>query len=484
MGLGRISSPTRPIGVGCFCAAIIGLMATAAMGQQAALPDFTGAERSRLQVLSPALVVPLPPLAQPEQVAPLGQPEQVSRPAGESIALAGTTLAELENLALRCNPTLAQAASRVAAARGRWVQAGLYPNPTAGYVGAEIGNEGRGGQQGGYVGQEIVTAGKLRLSRSVAQQEVCQAEWELQSQRQRVLTDVRRGFYDALVAQRAVELAEQLLRIGEEGVRSTEALLKAQEVARADVLQAQIEADTARILLQQAKSRHAAAWRNLAAVVGAGAMRPAPLAGEPWENLPTLRWEDAYNRLLAESPELAAAHAGVARAQATLSRECAKRVPNLDVMAAVQYDNATEYTWATVQAGVPLPIFNRNQGNIHRAQAELAAARADVQRVHLDLQQRLAAVFEQYTTARYQVEKYSRDILPNARASLDLATKGYQQGEYNYLFLLTAQRTYFHTNLVYLDSLRELRAAATAIEGNLLEGSLRATDVDGHGDEP
>ena len=93
------------------------------------------------------------------------------------------------------------------------------------------------------------------------------------------------------------------------------------------------------------------------------------------------------------------------------------------------------------------------------------------------MQQRLAAVFEQYTNARYQVEKYSRDILPNAQASLESGQSGYRQGEYNYLFLLTAQRTYFQTNLTYLDALRELRAAATAIEGNLLSGSLQAGEA-------
>jgi cobalt-zinc-cadmium efflux system outer membrane protein len=167
----------------------------------------------------------------------------------------------------------------------------------------------------------------------------------------------------------------------------------------------------------------------------------------------------------------------VARAHATVERECAQRVPNIDLQTAVQYDNATKYTWATVQAGVPMPLFNRNQGNIRRAEAELMAAKSEVQRVELDLQQRLAAVFEQYTTARYQVEKYSRDILPIAQSSLDLANKGYQQGEYNYLFLLTSQRTYFQTNLVYVDALRELRNASTAIEGNLLSGSLQMGDA-------
>jgi outer membrane protein, heavy metal efflux system len=90
---------------------------------------------------------------------------------------------------------------------------------------------------------------------------------------------------------------------------------------------------------------------------------------------------------------------------------------------------------------------------------------------------RLAEVFQQYTTALYQVEKYTRDILPKAQASLTLTTSGYRQGEYGYLSLLMAQRTYFQTNLIYLDALRELRTAATAIEGNLLSGSLQAGDA-------
>jgi cobalt-zinc-cadmium efflux system outer membrane protein len=391
------------------------------------------------------------------------------------------TLAELEEMAIRCNPTVAQAANRVEAARGRCVQVGLYPNPVAGYIGAEIGNEGQGGQQGSFVGQEIVTAGKLRLNRSVAEQEVRQAEWAWQSQRQRVLTDVRRSFYDVLVAQRTMELTEQLLRIGEEGVRSTESLMKAKEVARADLLQARIEAESARVLLERARNRHAASWRNLAAVVGAATMPPRPLAGEAWDGLPVLTWEDTYSRLLAQSPQLAAARAGVARAQATVNREYAQRVPNIDLQAAVQYDNATRDTFATIQAGVPMPIFNRNQGNIRRAQAELLAAQNEVQRVQLELQQRLAEVFQQYATGLYQVEKYTRDILPNAKASLTLTTSGYRQGEYSYLSLLVAQRTFFQTNLTYLEALRELRSAATAIDGNLLSDSLQAGETSDRG---
>jgi outer membrane protein, heavy metal efflux system len=91
----------------------------------------------------------------------------------------------------------------------------------------------------------------------------------------------------------------------------------------------------------------------------------------------------------------------------------------------------------------------------------------------MGLQQRLAVVFEQYETAHQQVQKYTQNILPNAQESLNLVRSGYQQGEFNYLMLLTAQRTYFQTNLAYLDALHDLRTATTALEGNLLSDSLQ-----------
>ena len=439
--------------------------------------------------LRPALAqppeAPVPPTLASGGAHPVFVTAPASSPPGNPIgygpptatgksSVSGMTLAELEEIAQRCNPTLAEAAARVEAARGNCVQVGLYPNPVGGYIGAEIGNEGRAGQQGGFLSQEVVTAQKLQLNRSVAAQQVRQAQYAWEIQRQRVLTDVRRSFYDVLVAQRAVELTEQLARIGEEGIKSAEALMKAKEVARADLLQARIEADTAKVLLERARNHHLAAWRNLAAVANVANMAPRPLAGDVQDGLPQLTWDETVGRLLAQSPELANAQTGVARAQAALSRECAGRVPNVELQAAVQYDNATMDTFATVQVGVPIPLYNRNQGNIYKAQSELLAAQREVQRVQLALQQRLAVVFEQYTNARYQVEKYSRDILPNAEASLKLTNSGYTQGEYSYLSLLTAQRTFFQTNLTYLDALRDLRASATTIEGNLLSDSLQA----------
>jgi outer membrane protein, heavy metal efflux system len=403
----------------------------------------------------------------------LAQPESALQPGPSSTSQQGMTLTDWEALAERSNPTLAQAAARVEAARGEGVQAGLYPNPRIGYHATEIGDEGQGGQQGGFISQEFVTANKLQRNREVANQSVQQALWACQAQRDRVMGDVRRAFYEVLVAQQTVALSEQLVRVGDEGVRAAEALFGAKEVSRVDVLQARIEADSARIFAEKARNRHFAAWRNLAVVAGATDVQPTTLVGELQDATTQLTWEESLNRILNASPVLAEARANISHAEAVLSRECAARVPNVDMLAGLAYDNATRDTIAEVQIGIPLPVFNRNQGNIRKAQAELVAARSEAHRTTLELQQRLAAVFEQYQNARCQVDKYSHEILPNAQTSLDLVTAGYRQGEFNYVTLLTAQRTFFQANLAYVDAVRDLRSAVVAIDVNLLGDSLQ-----------
>ncbi len=131
---------------------------------------------------------------------------------------------DLESIAVANNPTVARANARVQAAQANWTQVGLYPNPTGGYSTAEIGEEGTAGQQGGMIGQEIVLGHKLKLNRAIAAQEVRQAEHEREVQTLRVLNDVRTQFYNVLIAQQKVALAERLSGIGDQGVSTTEKL--------------------------------------------------------------------------------------------------------------------------------------------------------------------------------------------------------------------------------------------------------------------
>ncbi|MHB8972728.1 MAG: TolC family protein [Pirellulaceae bacterium] len=225
------------------------------------------------------------------------------------------TIEQLEQMAAANNPTLAQAARRVQALQGEQVQVGLYPNPILGYMSEEMGERGRAGQHGMYLRQEIVTANKLGLNRAVVSREVQQAQWDLEMQQRRVGNAVRLQAYDVLAAQRTIEIAEELVAIGKTALETAEKLFQARQVSQVDVLQARVEANSARLQLVAARKTHEAAWRHLAMIVGIPAMQPASLADSLDDSLPELSWNQTVADLLEQSPQVAHARSGVDRAQ-------------------------------------------------------------------------------------------------------------------------------------------------------------------------
>jgi cobalt-zinc-cadmium efflux system outer membrane protein len=425
-------------------------------------------DRARVQPEPSRMAMLNPPSTAPAQVP---TPVQVPAPA-ESFCPTPRNLAELESLALCNNPTLAQAAARVRALQGKRMQAGLYPNPRVGYVGDEMGNDHSAGMQGASVGQTYITGGKLGLSQATVSKEIAQAQWSCRVQQLRVQSDVRLNYIEFLTARQAVELHGQLLDIGRAGLKAAESLHKAQEASRVDILQAKIEADTAAMQWRDAQSRKQAAARRLAAVLGLREVDLGQLEGNLESDPPDYTWEFAMERLRGQSPELARAKMGVQRTRLALEREFAGRKPDVDTEVRVLHNNENNDNIASLNVGVALPLFNRNQGNIVRAQAELNAACREVERVDLQLQERLSIAFRRYDDARNQVDAYARDLLPSAKQALDLVSSGYRQGEFPYLDLLTSQRTFFRVKMSYLDALKELQSSSILIEGMLLEGSL------------
>lgn len=382
------------------------------------------------------------------------------------------SLPEIEAAALAKNPTIAQLQAQVAAAEARWLQVGLPANPQIGYSGQQVGSKGLAEQDGVVVQMELVRLRKLRLNRAVASEEIALAEQHLAAQEMRVLTDARIGFYDVLAAQRRTELNEELVAISRQAVQTAERLLNAKEVSRVDLLQAKVDADQARILLANARQRARAAWRNLAAVIGEPEAEPVKLEGDLLGFTKAYEWDECLARLLSASPEIAAAAVNIDRADQALARARVENAPNLTVQGIVQHDNSLNAYNGAIQVTFPIPVLNRNQGNIRAAEHELFAAEQNLLRTELNLQKRLAPVFERYAAAREQAERYANDILPNAKESLELSQAAYRAGEVGFLPLLTAQRTFSETNLAYVEALRELWSASLEIDGLLLTGSL------------
>jgi len=382
------------------------------------------------------------------------------------------TLADLESIAIGNHPGLAAAAARINIARGKYVQAGLYPNPVAGYHATEIGNQSTAGQQGGFLSQRLITGGKLVLDQAMATKDVTSAQFQFHAQELRVLSDVRVRFYDALISQQRVVLTEKLAQIGDQLVEATEKLIEGRQGTENDLLQAEIRADESRILLDNARNQYLESWRRLITVAGVPSLRMTPLYGELESDLPVLDWENCSAQVLSGNPELNAARARVDRARIAIQRAKKEPVPNVDIFVSHRHHNVTDDNVTNVQVGIPLPVFDRNQGNICSAEAEWVAACHDVRRMELQLQDRLAVAFRQYANARQQAERYSTRMVPRAQQSLRLVTEGYQKGQVEYLTLLTAQSTYLQVSLSRLDSLLALRTASSVIASQLLTDSL------------
>ena len=384
------------------------------------------------------------------------------------------TLERLEQIALENNPTLRGSAARLAAAHGLRKQAGLYPNPIVGYQGMEIGNEGRTGQQGLFIRQEFVTAGKLQLNQAIAQQDIQRAEWLLEVQRYRVLNDVRTQFYEILTTQMRAKLADDLLRTAENGVEFARELVEAGEAIRPDVLRAENEVERIRILSETTQNRFRKAWWQLAALLGKPNLPPIPLDGQLEDDIPKFTWDGIRTHVVGKSPEMKIAQTEVERARYKLQREQVEPVPNITVQAGVHYDTTNHDTIAGVQIGLPIPVFNRNQGGIQAAQADFARAQQELARVEFALQDRLAEAFEKYRNAQLKAHRYHTVIMPKEKRSLDLIIEGKGLHEFSFLQVLTAQQSYFETCIEYVDALTELWRSVVQLRGLLIMDGLRS----------
>jgi cobalt-zinc-cadmium efflux system outer membrane protein len=391
----------------------------------------------------------------------------------------GWQLSDLEAIALANNPTLAQAQAHVRMARGRRIQSGLLPNPIVGYSADEIGDEGTAGKQGGFIEQEIPTAGKLRLNRLTFGHEESQERWALTAQRMTVLNSMHIAFYQTLAAQRLVAVREQLGKIAENGVQVTEQLKNVGQADAPDLLAVRIESRKAKVDLAEAQNRHRRMWAHLTALVGVPQLEMRPLVGALTTGQVPLDHDATWGMIVQESPEMQIAYTGVRRAQAALARASVEPIPNVFAGASVQRNYANDETLTGVQLGVNLPVFDRNQGNVLASQAALQHASREVDRVSLSLWSRFADSWERYETSRITASEYEREILPQSRESYDMYVQAFQRRAAAFPQVLISQRAYFEAQNDYLAAVAELKKAEVELNGLLLVDGLSQPEPHG-----
>jgi cobalt-zinc-cadmium efflux system outer membrane protein len=382
-------------------------------------------------------------------------------------------------LAEASNPTLAQVQRDIDRSQQQAHQVSLPPNPTIGYSGDHIrGGSYHGGEEGAFFSQEFVLGRKLALRRDIYRAEGRSNEFALEIQRARVRDDVGRAFFDTLTAQESVVIRDRLLKVALDADTNAHELERVGQADAADILNAEIAAEQAKIDFVAAQRSFLASFTQLATHAGQPSLMPHPLIGGLVEP-PDIDAEAMVNMDVQESPAVKRSQADVALAEARVKSARRESVPNLNVKAGEWYSgeelgstNKKAGPMSFVEAGVQIPLWNRNQGNIGAAQTELERSREDVLRIQLQTRNMAEPYAQQYQTARFTAERYRTEMLPRARRAYQLQAMKYQQMALAYPAVIAAQRMLFSLQLSYLHALEEEWRAAIALQNYTLTNGL------------
>src|SRR5262249_4417523 len=146
--------------------------------------------------------------------------------------------------------------------------------------------------------------------------------------------------------------------------------------------------------------------------------------------------------------------------------------PNVSIQASTGYNFETSNTVAGVQVGFQVPLWNRNQGSIQQAKADLARSQAEVARVELSLRARLASAFSRYETARETVRAYREVHIPKTQAARDILSEMYKKRRTPWIEVVKLEQTLYQVQSEYTQQLLALRKAEVEICGLLLVDGL------------
>ncbi len=409
----------------------------------------------------------------PSHIVGLQEPENPDQKTGADLPVADLLetarkseprkLDDFEQSALKKNPTLKQAHDIADESLALAHQAGLWPNPSIGYQGEQIrGGSFRGGEQGGFVQQNIVLGGKLRLRRNAFEEQHKADELGIEEQKLNVLGGVRLRFYEALAAQKGIEVSGQLLQVARDAAATAHQLANVGQADAPDVLQTEVEAEQAKLDFARAQRRYIRAFRTLATVSGEPDLTLALLQGD-LEHPPEIDIEHWIENALAESPSFKRAQQESKSAEAALARDKREVIPDLSLRAGAQQNRELDpgslrpigaQGFAT--ASIQIPLFNRNQGGVQATKLELERTRLESERMKLDLIQNVQPLLQQYALEKLEIERYRTQMIPRAQRAYELYLQKYRNMAAAYPEVIISQRTLFQLQQSYAQALGDL----------------------------
>ena len=377
------------------------------------------------------------------------------------------TLEDAVGIALNNNPLLKSKKHNIGTYEGRIKQAGLLPNPEIEFFTQETPTNNIGfdqSQNSVALSQKLETGGKRKLRVKAARKEKKVMEMDLQTTIADITAKVKKSFFNVLTTEEELKFAKKTIEIAKSLMSISNQRFKIGDIARIDVLKAEIELSNAKMRVQNAERKYLNTAKMLQTVMGVSDIDLNNLLPISTADTPSLNLENLNELLLNNHPALKARKKVVDLSVIKITE--AKRMAIPDINATIGYKRLSTTDINTVQAGIEfsLPIFNRNQGKIIEARALSHKAKDDVEVVRNQLLLQLSNAFSLYTSTREQVRIFTDTIIPQSEESLKIARQGYRQGEFDYLQVLDAQRTLANTRISYLKILNELFSSITEIE--------------------
>ena len=370
--------------------------------------------------------------------------------------------------ALLRNPRLAVFSWEIRAAEARLLQAGLRPNPE---LEGEIEEFGGSAERQGFdsaettirLSQLIELGGKRMKRRQLAAAETALAGWDYETARLDVLTGVTRAFAELLAAQQRQALADESQALAQRVLAAVSEQVKAGKVSPVEETKAGVSAAGARIERDRAVRSLEAARKRLSLTMG----EPSPVferAEGDFDGLQPVPPSEQLAALLEQNPNVARWQSELAQRRAALALEKSKRIPDLTVGGGVSRFHAENDSAFVMSVSIPLPVFDRNQGGIREAAANLAKAEHERRAAELQAEASLADACEALGSAYSEATTLKQAVLPAAQSAFDAADEGFRQGKFGFLDVLDAQRTLIESKGQYIDALAEYHRSAAEVE--------------------
>ncbi len=388
-----------------------------------------------------------------------------------SIALSNDPIAlgEATSRALERHPSLQVFDAEKRLADAKIITALTRPNPELEFETEDVLGSGvyEGFQSAVYnlgVSQLIELGGKRRFRGEVAKSAREAENLRFETARREVIADTARRFVSVIAAQDAEASAEQNLAIAQETVRSVKGLQEGGRGSALDVGQSELGAKEAELLVENARGAAALARQQLASMWRDAKPDFSRVSGrltEPGGTVPTI---DSLRGTLEDHPVMALARSGIDTAKRERDLQEKLRQPDLNLGFAWRRDTTADDNAVVLNFSLPLPLWNRNEGGIAEADAEISRNEALVEQTRQQLVAALGEALTKLEFARASHALIAGEMLPQAAKQHENVVEGYRLGRIGYLDLLEARRALTGVRAQKIEALSAYHEARIEVE--------------------